>query len=844
MLALLSLVTVLSLSAAGQAAGQDPAGSAPQIAWQRSLDDALAVAAAEGRKILVAINADGESASERIVRERYRDPAFVASTRPFVCVVGSVFRHTPRDVDAEGRRVLCPRLGAITCGEHIAMEPRVFERFQAGAEILLDGEVVERISPRHTLASPQGQVDWDLFLLFDLGELDDQLAGSAALALPAARWESAFTAPMSADPGARRAQLRAAAADRSNAGRTFFEELLDRAGPLRWEMTDAVLHAGDAGSVSALRVMAKWQLPVGRLAYVARVLGVSPELAVEVRDAIQAHGAFLGRGLVGEIDSPRWLLDTLTDLDPEGSRTLAASHAVMPVARLLEILEAAADTRPASAPVPPPDERPSAAEYEVQLESLEAQLEARPTDAGVRLQLGRALLGLARRRIEVGDGSAGFLLEDATRELSRAADSFPNDVTLQLDLARAAFYRSDFESEERHAQRALAQPGLDLDTRTEAQRWLGDAGARLLTQRANGAPDEERAALLRTFEALAAAALSAESDATDWVSFASFCGATGRPYAQQVVGWEGLARFPESNELRGVFTAALRWLAAPPRLYAAYRDVARQHDTSGASAWYAGWAAVNAAEWGRRREDPERALGAYKTAANHFRRASELRPDYVDTCEHYLAMCALGGGFAHLLADRREEAARALVEAIGLRPAIATQRDGLEREALDLIDGALEWRWSGASPVDPSALASELSAVDPESSFWARAIADAELREGLRAYGRDEPEEGMRYLRLSLELARQGLALEDDEKNRALVAQSATVIAEALLDGGEELAEVRELLAEAFELMARDGGLGEHEAPAAETSADELRALRDRLRELLGAARPAFRPGR
>src|SRR5258707_296022 len=83
-------------SSAASAEGRDR-----QILWQRSLDDALAIAQAEGRPLLVAVNMDGESASDRIVRERYRDPAFVAATRRFVCVIASAFRHAPRDHDEE-----------------------------------------------------------------------------------------------------------------------------------------------------------------------------------------------------------------------------------------------------------------------------------------------------------------------------------------------------------------------------------------------------------------------------------------------------------------------------------------------------------------------------------------------------------------------------------------------------------------------------------------------------------------------------------------------------------------------------------------------------------------------
>src|SRR4029079_13729128 len=110
-----------------------------QIQWQRSLDDALAIATTEKRPILIAVNVDGESASDRIVDEVYRDPKFVAWTRKFACVAASISRHNPRDHDEHGRRILCPRLGNVTCGEHIALATIPHDTYLGG----------ERISPRH-----------------------------------------------------------------------------------------------------------------------------------------------------------------------------------------------------------------------------------------------------------------------------------------------------------------------------------------------------------------------------------------------------------------------------------------------------------------------------------------------------------------------------------------------------------------------------------------------------------------------------------------------------------------------------------------------------------------------
>src|SRR5262245_6670887 len=88
----------------------------PQIEWQRTLEDAQAVAKAEQRPLFIAVNMDGESASDRIWRENYRDPAFVAAANRCVCVAASVFRHNPRDYDEAGYRIPCPRFGCVTCG--------------------------------------------------------------------------------------------------------------------------------------------------------------------------------------------------------------------------------------------------------------------------------------------------------------------------------------------------------------------------------------------------------------------------------------------------------------------------------------------------------------------------------------------------------------------------------------------------------------------------------------------------------------------------------------------------------------------------------------------------------
>src|SRR5262245_23657553 len=216
------------------------APDAHQILWQRDLDQALTLARAEDRPLFIAVNMDGESASDRIVCEEYRAAEFVADTRPFVCLVASVFRHNPRDYDEAGRRIPCPRLGECTCGEHMALEPALFERF------LSDGE---RVAPRHAVILPDGKKAWDLSLCFDLHDIDRELAASAG-AERARRGEGASALPAEVPE----LDWLALAARRDSRGRAALEERIARA-PDEESLTrglDALAARGDAGSADAL----------------------------------------------------------------------------------------------------------------------------------------------------------------------------------------------------------------------------------------------------------------------------------------------------------------------------------------------------------------------------------------------------------------------------------------------------------------------------------------------------------------------------------------------------------------------------------------------------------------
>ena len=746
------LATLLTAAAAQLAGGPE----ATQIHWQRSLDDALAIAEAEGRPLLLAVNMDGESACERIVREVYKDPAFVERTRGAVCLVSSVFRHTPRDHDDEGARVECPRLGEVTCGEHIALEPLLYDRFLGG----------DRVAPRHALVTTEGEVVFDLTLLWDFADiaraLDGEVQGEAQR-MPQS--EARSDAALERDHRQRLAleargheQLRYerdAWMRRSPGLRPPPLSLAERAGLLAEERVGRDL----------LRALLPAQ-PQGELADAwvrhARGDAVRADLASFLRGQLNVLGERVERPHLGE-RLPALVLLARID-DSTATRTLLRSFDALPgseveqaVARraleptpaagtsesdeLLFLLPGEAELARRVPYVPWAVEDPlgRAEDYAADLARLEERLTEAPDDPGLVLAMGRAALGLARRRMESGGGSeVPLLLEDALRYLERAHRNDPGDATILLHLARASWSLGRFEEQRRYALAVweLETGGIPIPggvdeiakltpAAVEGLRWLADASGRLLANVSGGDPRGERELLAAGGQAHLAVALSPYADASDWVPLASFFAALGRWADEAWFAYQGLLRYPDDPGLHQALSRSLH-AAQRPDLAASTADrVAWERPQSGTAHWYAGLQHFLHADWLRRGEQPARAIATYARAKAAFETSKELVPAFADSADHYLAFAELGRGFAHLLADRQAEAADALVAGIALRPSIATLRDGLDREALDLLDGALEYRRGRPSPVEPLGLLERLEAADPGNAFWPRAVSEA-----------------------------------------------------------------------------------------------------------------------
>jgi len=900
---------ILFFAASAFAQRSEPIVAPDQIAWQRSLEDARAIAAAENRPLFVAINVDGESGSDRIVHEQYRDPEFVARTRHFVCAIGHPFRHTPRDHDDRGRRIECPRLGSVTCGEHVALEPAIFDAY-LGAE---------RVSPRHALVQSDGTKSFDLYYLFDITDLDAAVEKAARDAPPASVDES---------PSAEIGLLELVASRRSS-DRELFEALVDSwrgedMAPAIWPLA-ALSTSGNAGSIDALRLLLQGEPPpapanLANIEETARNRGFARELALVLRDVARGAGRYplaptLGAdrhllpliGRLGGAEHVSWLAAQVALCDASDraaarsalvaacapdvfariDASIASAGGAVDIEDLLRLAAEFGTALPARAPAEP-DPAKTMEELVSELEDAERALLGNESDPRAARRFGLANLALARALIATAGPGIGLHLQDADVWLARAALGLPDDDQLAIERARTAYNLSRFDEQARIAagllERVRARSVLSAEARAvltkwprwgsgaasgrdeteraavlgqdgvalEALRWLGDAeGRRIGTETSE--PALEAASFVRGARALATACVNVAAEDVDYQSLASYLSTLGLTRPSLATLRAGLERFPQSAVLRDLVRDVLAQCGRIDVLVATSDWLAGRNPESAACAWYAGYARVLAAEWARRGGNVEAALSAYTAAEERFRSSLELEPGYAESAGHYLAACEMGRGFALRLAYRRQDAADALVRALALRPAIGDARDGLDREALDLVDGVLEWTASGPSRVNTTAFADGLSRAVPGETRWLLAVSDTALREGLRADGRVrtrialpralrvegqeetalEPSDiGDRWLSESIDLARRARSVLDDESTRRNLAQSLAVQAERELVRGLDAAAEPRIL-EAARIL-------DEPAQAGESVHDVAR----RLRERLGDARPVARPGR
>ncbi|MCK6445070.1 MAG: hypothetical protein L6Q99_01640 [Planctomycetes bacterium] len=671
------------------------------IKWQRTFADALKVARAENRPLLVAVNMDGEIASEHFAGVRYRDPVTAALMSRYVCVIASVYRHTPRDYDETGARVECPRFGTVTCSEHIENERELYAKY-------FDGK---RISPRHIVLDLEEKETLDVYFSWDTETVITTFKkGVEGWPEPSPRPEKDLTARVQSSD----------VSDREFIERSF--KTGDR--ETKRQLLQTLLQARVVDQVELLR---------------AAIFGFDPELAKLARRALAQCDTEPALDLMAEAlqvpleaSERELLLAAVTRLAQTSPRakTLAALHSGLP--RGSQTI----------------DTRSLAAEYgassirNADLDAREGAVAARPKEPAALLEFAEALLARAEQASTAR--YATLLVEDARTNALAAEKLGASGARLDAVLAVAAAELGDRETAAKRAVAAveggllrlranegeLGASEINLTERARGRilRLFADARQRAIRAAFKAGtewPPEWLADVNAAYTALAAGDQIDESALLEQHDFLRWLGATARANA---VLDEALERFPNSAELHARLRGRLLYEGGPAGLEKGYEDrlareatlAARPDATADAPAtgdsqltWFAGYASLVAAEHLRRRNQFDAALAAYGRAARHYQQNIARFPDGRDTALHFVALGAAGEARVLLEQGDLARATERLLAAFETRPDSAATQDGLGLSPIQTAKMLFAKLEESGDPARAARVQAALDALDP-----------------------------------------------------------------------------------------------------------------------------------
>jgi tetratricopeptide (TPR) repeat protein len=619
----------------------------------RLLPLAVAVAREEQKPILVCINMDGEIASEHYAGVRYRSPEIAALYEPYVLVIASTYRHTPRDHDEQGRRIPCPRFGGVTCGEHIAIEPGIFEKYCDG----------QRIAPRHILVELDGSETFDVYYRNDTASVFESIRRGAEGRPP----------PKVVVRGDRPVVERVAS--RHVADRAAVESAYQKGDPaLRRALLEAAVKSGQSAQLDLLRqAVFGFDPDLSKVAREALTKVDTPDATTLVADALRVpmdtaerdaliatlerlgSGSTLARWLAvvhkglakpsGTLDVRRWEESGATKAADDPSGGDRPAH--------LEALAKAARERPDD-----PTPRLDLAEGSL-IFSLEAA-EAYPTDARRARLLARAMLDDARRMVGEAEalGAKGWRVdalaalasyyagerepayvraEAAAREIPPGDGSWTSMATLTV------FGEGRFKAIKRAVKEKLDFP----------PQWLTDVHAAY-------------AVLLRHPLGTEGQVLW-HHDLLDWLG----------AYDQSAeILKRGLSRFAASAALHERYRAQVLKTRGPGGLVPAYDALLREPSAPPVLAWYAGAAAAAAADVVRKAGRLEEALGFYERAVLRFDEARAADAALAPVSQHAASHAHASRARVLYQLGKDADALQALLLSFSTSPASAGSRDG------------------------------------------------------------------------------------------------------------------------------------------------------------------------
>ena len=632
----------------------------PLIRWQRTWGDALRLSQQTKKPILVCVNMDGEIASEHYAGVRYRDPEVARLFEPYVCVMASVYRHNPRDYDDQGRRIPCPRLGCVTCGEHIALEPLIYEKF-------LDGK---RISPRHIMVELDGSEVYDVFYTWDvksvLESLEDGIKNREIQAPPIVKGDRSLRERIESPDSADREAIEA--------------EFAKADAALRARMLELGIDAGAKVPLELLR----------QAAY-----GLDPDLAKRARAGMQQSDDLLAVELIADTlrgplaaSERDGLVDALDRFRERSTRarTLATAH------RGLDRGASAIDGQKWQSVLVGPAYS-GITDVAAEASQRDAALAARPDDPRARLDVAESSLlqalevqvGRARGGVRLAQAQRTLLLEDAERQLRTAKAA---GVRGWRPLALEAVLRAQ-RGQRRRAFELAAEAMPDMPPEAP-----GRIAKELLELFAHGRqaaiqdavrdkrewPGEWTSDVHTAYTLLLRHPLGTAQHAADHYDFLEFF----RSPDAEVVLQQGVERFPAAALLHHRLRAMWLRQGGVARMQKEYAALLAKEDAPAVMPWFAGYASLVAAEQHRRRSKPGAARQSYNRALEHFAAYREQAGS--DDGAHYEAMAHGGLARLALQAGDLDLTFSELLQVFRIAPRAASAVDGLSITAMQTAE--------------------------------------------------------------------------------------------------------------------------------------------------------------
>ena len=628
------------------------------ITWQRTWEDALSVSHETGKPILVCVNMDGEIASEHYAGIRYRRPETASLYEPYVCVIASVYRHNPRDYDEEGQRILCPRFGSVTCGEHISIEPGLFKEF-------FDDK---RIAPRHIGVELDGKETYDVYYTFDTDSVFNAIRNGI---------ENRDKAPPAPVHGDRTIVDRIASRDiRDRIAVEAAYRQGDRA--MRRSLLEAAIEHPEAAPVDLLRlaVFSFDTEEIGRLARRALARsesGAAVKLIAETlrfpmetseRDALIAALARLGGS------SPRaQMLATV-------HQGLAGRSSVIDTENWAKALEDSRLTAPAI----------DASVLEARWKNQDKVFES--GDADQHVELAEAFLAFALEQSESEMKYGRSLAMDARHTALEAEKLGAAGWRVNAVAGLAAHYLGDVEEAYARAEAAVKgmPPGTPSRNAMAVLELFAEERRRAIVKavrekrdwpswsKAFEGTEEWLTDLNAAYSVLDRHPCSTDAHVAAHCDFLKLLGALG--HASRVLH-EGLARFPDSWILHDRLRGLILREKGVDGLESVYGKMLREKDASPNLGCFAGYASLVAAEFHRRAGRNGRAFAAYNRGIAHYEHWIEADRENGGTADHYVAIAF--AGLARLAYEQGdyEGAVEELLKSFKRRPEAAGTRDGL-----------------------------------------------------------------------------------------------------------------------------------------------------------------------